>query len=76
MCIRDSLETGQTGFLIAQPTKDERLSLVVRIGDWPAAVTVILCVALGICTRKRDADTRVKAFATTEPTSSHTKEPA
>ena len=74
--IVERLETGQTGFLIAQPTKDERLSLVVRIGDWPAAVTVILCVALGICTRKRDADTRVKAFATTEPTSSHTKEPA
>ena len=71
------LDTGQTGFLIATPNKDERISLVVRIGDWPAAACVIVCLALGICVRRREAGEQVQAFVPVESTvspSSLTKE--
>ncbi len=51
--IVERLRTGENGFVIATPKKDRRVSLIVRIGDWPAAATVILCVALAVCVRRR-----------------------
>ncbi|MGB1815663.1 MAG: apolipoprotein N-acyltransferase [Rubripirellula sp.] len=53
--IVERLEAGEDGFVIATPKQDNRISLIVRIGDWPAAATVIICIALGLCVRKRNA---------------------
>lgn len=63
--IVERLDTGENGFVIATPEKDERISLIVRIGDWPAAATVIGCIALGMCVRKRDAHLGVRTSTPT-----------
>ena len=64
--IVEQLKTGENGFVIATPKKDERISLIVRIGDWPAAAIVIICVALGLCVRRRNPDECVQALAQAE----------
>ena len=61
------LRTGASGFLIATPTRDRRISLAVRMGDWPAAVTVILCVALAMCVRRRPPAPCVQKLAREKP---------
>jgi apolipoprotein N-acyltransferase len=68
--IVEQLKTGQTGFLIATPNKDDRVSLVVRIGDWPAAGCVILCLALGLCVRRREPAEHAHALVPAESTAS------
>ena len=57
--IIERLQTGENGFVIAAPNKDERISLIVRIGDWPAAATVIACIALGLFVRRTPVGSRV-----------------
>ena len=47
------LETGTNGHLLASPTRDNRISWAARLGDMPAAATLVICVALAICVRKR-----------------------
>ncbi len=64
--IVERLKTGENGFVIATPQKDERVSLIVRIGDWPAAAMVIICVALGLCVRRRNPDECVQGLAQTK----------
>lgn len=73
--IVERLKTGEDGFVIATPKKDERISLIVRIGDWPAAATVIICVALGLCVRRRSADECVLALSQAKPTAESDAEP-
>ena len=62
--IVERLDTGDSGAVIATPTRDERISLVVRMGDWPAAATLILAVTLGICVRRREPAKCVQASPT------------
>ena len=45
--------TGQTGSVIATPAQDKRISLMVRIGDWPAGSTVLICLVLMLWVRRR-----------------------
>ena len=40
----ERLENGTHGSLIATPTRDDRISLYLRIGDWPARLLAIVCV--------------------------------
>lgn len=61
--IIERLATGESGFLIATPKRDRRISLAVRMSDWPAAATVIFCVALAMCVRRRSLDECVEALA-------------
>ncbi len=51
--IAKRLETGTNGHLIASPARDSRISLAARLGDMPAAATLVICVALAICVRNR-----------------------
>ncbi len=73
--IIERLKTGENGFVIAAPKKDERISLIVRIGDWPAAATVIICVALGLCVRRRSPDKDVQAVDHNKPDAGLDPEP-
>ena len=45
--------TGETGSVVATPVQDDRISLIVRIGDWPAATTVVICLGLMFRFRNR-----------------------
>lgn len=65
--IVERLKTGENGFVIATPRRDERISLIVRIGDWPAAATVIICVALFLCMRRRSPDECVQRLPQDQP---------
>jgi apolipoprotein N-acyltransferase len=49
----DRLGLGSNGAVIANPQRDRRTSLYVRIGDWPARLCVLLCLAiLGLNSRR------------------------
>lgn len=52
--IVNRLASGTNGALIAQPNRDPRVSLYVRIGDWPARICTLLC-ALALIPFKRIA---------------------
>ena len=49
--------TGETGWILATPVEDDRVSLIVRIGDWPAGTCVVICVGLMGWLRKRKPNT-------------------
>ena len=49
----ESIQTGETGHILATPTRSERLSLYVRWSDWPAALVTIACGALLLWQRFR-----------------------
>ena len=38
------LDHGTNGSIIATPSKDDRISTYVRIGDWPARILALLCL--------------------------------
>ena len=42
----ESLDQGANGWIIATPLRDDRVSLYVRIGDWPARLLGLVCVLL------------------------------
>lgn len=45
------LETGTHGAVIATPQRDSRVSLYLRIGDWPARICVIALIGMLVGTR-------------------------
>ena len=44
----DQLPQGTNGVLIASPTADDRVSLYVRIGDWPARLCALVTLVAGV----------------------------
>ncbi|PNY34884.1 apolipoprotein N-acyltransferase [Rhodopirellula baltica] len=62
----DQLTQGTNGHLVAKPQIDDRLSLAVRIGDWPARLCVLLSLALLWASRQHREPT-------TSPTDTATK---
>lgn len=51
--IMERIPSGQAGTIIAQPKIDNRISLYVRIGDWPAAILGWLCIGLTLSPLRR-----------------------
>ncbi|MGI9472732.1 MAG: apolipoprotein N-acyltransferase [Rubripirellula sp.] len=49
--IIERVATGSEGAILATPLRDSQRSLAVRIGDWPARITVLLCLLLLLRTR-------------------------
>jgi len=40
----DSVATGSNGSIIAAPMRETRMSLYVKIGDWPAKILALACI--------------------------------
>lgn len=49
--IVERLPTGSQGAVVATPRRDDRISIYVRIGDWPARICAGLCL-LGLAIRR------------------------
>lgn len=56
--IVERLATGTNGAVIAQPTRDTRVSKYVQIGDWPARICLLICGLVLVPSRigSRDLD--------------------
>ncbi|TWU36538.1 Apolipoprotein N-acyltransferase [Novipirellula aureliae] len=49
----DSLATGSNGAIIAAPMRENRVSLYVKIGDWPAKILALFCIIVMIDRRRQ-----------------------
>lgn len=60
--VTQRLDVGSQGDIIATPIRDDRVSVYLRIGDWPARILTLLCLGFLIASfRDRNAETHAPA---------------